>query len=103
MTVTQDTFEAEVLKADMPVMVDFWADWCGPCKMLAPIIDDLEEQFKGRIKVCKVNVDTESSLAVQYKVANIPTIVFFKNGEVADKSVGIIPKDKIAEKMEALL
>lgn len=94
--VSNENFESEVLKSDIPVLVDFWAPWCGPCQMLGPIIEDIAEE-NADIKVCKVNVEENPDLAVQYKIMNIPTIVTFKNGEVYKKSVGIISKSEILE------
>ncbi len=94
--VSNENFESEVLKSDVPVLVDFWAPWCGPCMMLGPIIEDIAEE-NADIKVCKVNVEENPDLAVQYKIMNIPTIVAFKNGEVYKKSVGIISKSEILE------
>lgn len=94
--VSNENFESEVLKSDVPVLVDFWAPWCGPCQMLGPIIEDIAEE-NADIKVCKVNVEENPDLAVQYKIMNIPTIVAFKNGEVYKKSVGIISKSEILE------
>ena len=99
-TVTADTFEAEVLKSEKPVLVDFYADWCGPCKMMSPVIDKLAEEFDGKIKVGKVNVDENGDLAVRYGIMSIPNMVFFKNGEVADRVVGAIPKPAMKEKFE---
>ncbi len=94
--VSNENFESEVLKSEVPVLVDFWAPWCGPCMMLGPIIEDIAEE-NADIKVCKVNVEENPDLAVQYKVMNIPTIVVFKNGEVYKKSVGIISKSEILD------
>lgn len=94
--VSNENFENEVLKSDVPVLVDFWAPWCGPCMMLGPIIEDIAEE-NADIKVCKVNVDENPDLAVEYKIMNIPTIVAFKNGEIYKKSVGIISKSEILE------
>ena len=94
----ESNFEAEVLKSDLPVFVDFYADWCGPCKMMSPVIDKLAEEFDGKIKVGKVNVDENGDLAVRY--GSIPNMVFFKNGEVADRVVGAIPKPAMKEKFE---
>ncbi|MBR3807140.1 MAG: thioredoxin [Lachnospiraceae bacterium] len=94
--VTMSTFETEVLKSEQPVLVDFWAAWCGPCKMLMPTIEELA-QSQDEIKVCKVNVDDEPQLAMKYKVMTIPTLIAFKNGEVIGKLVGVSPKDKILD------
>ena len=97
--VTASTFETEVLKSEQPVLVDFWAAWCGPCKMLMPTIEELAHS-QDVIKVCKVNVDDEPQLAMQYKVMTIPTLIAFKNGEVIGKLVGVQPKDKILSLFE---
>lgn len=94
--VTMSTFETEVLKSEQPVLVDFWAAWCGPCKMLMPTIEELA-QSQDEIKVCKVNVDDEPQLAMKYKVMTIPTLIAFKNGEVIGKLVGVSSKDKILD------
>ena len=96
----ESNFEAEVLKSDLPVFVDFYADWCGPCKMMSPVIDKLAEEFDGKIKVGMVNVDENGDLAVRYGIMSIPNMVFFKNGEVADRVVGAIPKPAMKEKFE---
>ena len=92
--VTESTFETEVIKSEQPVIVDFWAAWCGPCKMLMPIIEELA-QTQDEIKICKINVDDEPQLAMKYKVMTIPTVMAFKNGEVVGKLVGVQSKDKI--------
>ena len=97
--VTASTFETEVLKSEQPVLVDFWAAWCGPCKMLMPIIEEIA-QSQDVIKVCKVNVDDESQLAMQFKVMTIPTLIAFKDGEVIGKLIGVQSKEKILSLFE---
>ena len=97
---TQNNFEEEVLKSDIPVLVDFWASWCGPCKMLAPTIAEIAKEYEGKVKVCKLNIDDDSSIAIKYGIVSIPTVVLFKNGEVADKSVGFVPKAVIEEMLK---
>lgn len=92
---TKENFETEVLKSDIPVLVDFWATWCGPCMMLSPVIAELAEELEGKVKVGKVNVDEQNELAMQYRVASIPTLLLFKNGELAKTSVGFMPKNDI--------
>ncbi len=98
--VTTATFENEVLKADKPVLVDFWASWCGPCQMLLPVIEELADEVTDA-KICKVNVDEEPELAGRYKVMTIPTLMVVKDGKVADTSVGVIPKDAILKMLKA--
>ncbi|MBQ3391538.1 MAG: thioredoxin [Clostridia bacterium] len=96
---TAANFEEEVLRSDKPVLVDFWATWCGPCRMLAPVIAQIAEEQKDTIKVGKIDVDEEPELALRYNIASIPTLMVFKNGEAVQRSVGVIPKPAI----EALL
>ncbi len=95
--VTSANFPSEVANSDVPVLVDFWASWCGPCRMLAPIIDELANDFDGKAKVGKINVDEQKELAAQYRVMSIPTVVLFKNGEIVDKVVGVRNKQDFAE------
>ena len=96
----ESNFEAEVLKSDLPVFVAFYADWCGPCKMMSPVIDKLAEEFDGKIKVGKVNVDENGDLAVRYGIMSIPNMVFFKGGQPVDRVVGAIPKPAMKDKFE---
>lgn len=92
---TDQNFEQEVLRADMPVLVDFWASWCGPCRMLAPVIAEIAEEYAGKVKVGKVNVDEQPNLANRYGIASIPTVMLFKNGEVVNTSLGYRPKNDL--------
>ena len=92
--VTKANFEAEVLKSDKPVIVDFWASWCGPCRMLSPVIEEISETEPG-IKVCSVNVDEEMELAAQFQISSIPTLLAFKGGQLVNQSLGVIPKAQI--------
>ena len=98
---TDENFEAEVLKADTLTLVDFYADWCGPCKMMAPIIDELSEEFAGTVKIGKLNVDDSPETSSKYRVMSIPTILFIKNGEVVETIVGAVPKAQLVEKINA--
>jgi len=100
---TDSNFEELVLKTDKPVLVDFWAEWCGPCRMIAPIVEELATEYEGKAVIGKVDVDTNHAVAGQFGIRNIPTILFFKNGEVVDKQVGAAPKSSIAEKLEKLM
>jgi len=101
--ITADNFEEEVLKSDIPVIVDFWAEWCGPCKMLGPTIDTIAGEYAGKVKVFKLDVQTEVALASKYGVSSIPTLLFFKAGDVADRLVGLRPKNDIIARIDPLL
>ena len=96
----ESKFDAEVLQSDIPVFEDFYADWCGPCKMMSPVIDKMADELAGRIKVGKINVDENGDLAVKYGIMSIPNMVFFKNGEVVDRIVGAIPKPQMQARFE---
>lgn len=100
---SDDTFEKEVLQSDKPVMVDFWASWCGPCLALTPIIDELAEEYGDKIKICKLNVDENQKTAMEYGIRGIPTILFFKNGKVVEQSVGLVPKDYLENLIKKVL
>lgn len=103
LTLTADNFEAEVLKSDVPVLVDFWAAWCGPCRIMNPIVEELAESFAGRAKIAKLNVDDEDALALQYHVMAIPTLIFFNQGQRVTTIEGVAAKDDLAAKLEALI
>jgi len=96
-------WEQEVLKAKEPVVVDFWAVWCGPCRMLAPTVEEIAGEYAGRLKVLKLNTDENQEIASRYQIMGIPTLLFFKGGNVVDKVVGVVPKRQIKERVDALL
>lgn len=97
--VTDSTFDAEVLKSDIPVLTDFWAEWCGPCKMIAPVLEQIAEEYQGRIKVTKIDVDESNRMAMQLGVQSIPTLVLFKNGQAVERLVGAMPKDRLLSRI----
>jgi len=101
--VTADTFEQEVLKSELPVVIDLWAPWCGPCKALTPTLESVAADYEGKVKVVKLNIDDSPSIAAQYQVMSIPTLLFFKGGNVESQIIGLVGKDKITSKIEAML
>ena len=101
--INSDAFKDEVLNSDMPVVVDFFATWCGPCKMIAPILDELSSEYEGKAKIVKVDVDQSKELAIEYGIRSVPTLIFFKNGEISDKVTNVLPKDELASKIEAFI
>ena len=101
--VNDGNFDEIVIKSDKPVVVDFWAEWCGPCRMIAPIIEELSKEYSGKALVAKCDVDTSPQVAAKFGIRNIPTILFFKDGKIADKQVGAVPKNNFVNKLNALL
>lgn len=97
---SDDNFKKEVLESSLPVLVDFWAAWCGPCKMIAPILEELAEEYANKIKVCKLDVDANSQAATRYGIMSIPTLIFFKHGKVMDQAVGALNKVELKRKIE---
>ncbi|ASJ95394.1 MULTISPECIES: thioredoxin TrxA [Shewanella] len=102
-TLSDDSFENDVLKSDLPVLVDFWAEWCGPCKMIAPILDDVADEYAGKVTIAKLNVDQNNASPAKYGVRGIPTLLIFKNGELADTKVGALSKTQLKEFIDAQL
>jgi thioredoxin 1 len=100
---TDANFEAEVIKSDTPVLVDFWAPWCGPCKIIAPIVEEISGEYEGRLKVGKVNTDDNQKIATDFGVMSIPTLMIFKNGEVVERIIGAQPKGALTTKIDAVL
>jgi thioredoxin 1 len=101
--ISDDTFQSEVIESDVPVLVDFWADWCGPCKMVAPVVKDLAGEFDGRVKITKMDVDANPHTATQYGVRSIPTLLIFKGGAPVDQVVGAVPRSVLKGRLEAAI
>jgi thioredoxin 1 len=101
--VTDNNFEEIVMNSDKPVIVDFWAEWCGPCRMIGPIVKDISEEYSGKVVVGKVDVDSNPQTQAKFGIRNIPTVLFFKDGKVVDKQVGAVPKSVLTSKLDAIL
>ncbi|RKO69252.1 thioredoxin [Sphingobacterium puteale] len=101
--ITDSNFEEVVLKAEKPVLIDFWAEWCGPCRMVGPVVEELAKDYEGKAVIGKVNVDENPEISVRYGIRNIPALLFFKNGEIVDKQIGAVPKSVLNEKLEKQL
>ena len=101
--ITDDTFEREVLQSDTPVIVDFWATWCGPCKMIAPILEEIAAEYSEKLKIAKLDVDSNAKTAGKYNIMSIPSLLFFKNGEVVDQVVGAVPKAQLTQRLQKVL
>jgi thioredoxin len=102
-TITDDNFEEEVIKSNIPVLIDFWAVWCGPCRMIAPIVEEMATEYEGRAKIGKLDVDSNQQTSIKYGVRSIPTLLIFKDGEVKETIIGAVPKAHLVEKLEAVL
>ena len=103
LNITDDTFEQEVLQSDKPVIVDFWATWCGPCKMIAPILEEVASEYSDKVKVVKLDVDANNKTAGRYNIMSIPSLLFFKGGEMVDQVVGAIPKAQLTARLDKVL
>ena len=103
LNITKSNFEKEVISSEIPVVLDFWATWCGPCRMLSPVLDDLAAEYRDRVRFCKVNVDDEPELSARFGIASIPTLIFFKNGEAQKRAVGYREKYELEETLKELL
>jgi thioredoxin 1 len=103
LTITDANFDEIVKKSDKPVLIDFWAEWCGPCKMIGPVVEELHKEYEGKAIVGKVNVDENPNISMEFGIRSIPTLLFFKGGSVVDRHVGVAPKDVLAKKLDAQL
>ena len=103
LVITDANFEEVVLKSDKPVLVDFWAEWCGPCRMVGPVVEELANEYAGKAIIGKVHVDNNPEVSMKFGIRNIPALLFFKNGEIVDKQIGAVPKSVLAGKLEAQL
>lgn len=101
--ITDDSFEKEVLQSDKPVIVDFWATWCGPCKMIAPILEEVASEYSDKVKIVKLDVDSNNQTAGKYNIMSIPSLLFFKNGEIVDQVVGAIPKAQLTARLDKIM
>jgi thioredoxin 1 len=102
-TITDDNFEEEVLKSDKPVLIDFWATWCGPCRMIAPIVEEMSTEYEGKAKIGKLDVDSNQQTSIKYGVRSIPTLLLFNNGELKETIIGAVPKAHLVDKLESVL
>jgi thioredoxin 1 len=103
LAITESNFVNQVIKSEIPVLIDFWAVWCGPCKMVSPIVEELAKEYKGKLKVAKCDVDSNQSIAIKYGIRSIPTLLIFKDGEVVEQIVGAVPKQHIAAKVDVVI
>ena len=103
MEFTDDNFESEVLKSNQPCLVDFWAEWCGPCRMVGPVVEEIAKEYAGKIKVGKLNVDDNNKTAVQYGIMSIPSLLFFSGGKVVDQVIGAVPKKQLVQRIEKII
>ncbi len=102
-TITDDNFEEEVLKSDKPVLIDFWATWCGPCRMIAPIVEEMATEYEGKAKIGKLDVDSNQQTSIKYGVRSIPTLLLFKDGELKETIIGAVPKAHLVDKLQSVL
>jgi len=103
LSITDDTFEKEVIKSDLPVLVDFWATWCRPCAMMAPLVDEMSKEYAGKLKVGKMDIDNNTNIPSELGIMNIPTLVIFKNGEESDRIVGVVSKSQLQERIKRVI